>query len=82
MNPLLHLYSLIPLSFYVCVIGLHVLLAFSVHKNAVAWEQDGGQLMFIGPHAWAVAAFVCGVFGLLVYCLMHHSTLAANDIKE
>ena len=79
---LMQFYSLIPLIFYVLLIGLHILLAFSVHRNAVAWEQNRGQLMFIGPRAWGVAALVCGVVGLLVYWLIHHSSLATNNIKE
>jgi len=78
----MQLIALIPLIFYVLLIGLHIALAVSIHKDAAIRERDGGRLMFIAPRAWCIAALVCGIIGLLVYWLMHYSTLAATDIEN
>lgn len=76
----MHPFALIAVTFYLLLIGLHILLAISVYKDAALREHDAGRLMFIGPRAWGIAALVCGIVGLLVYWLIHDSMLARNDV--
>ena len=78
----MELLALIPLVFYVLLIGLHIALAVAVHRHATVLEREGGRLMFIEARAWSIAALVCGILGLLVYWLMHCSTLAATDDRN
>jgi hypothetical protein len=72
------LISLIPLIFCLFAASLHITLAVSVYKDATTREREGRGPLFIGPRAWCIAALLSGIVGLLVYWLMHCSTLAAT----
>ncbi len=74
----MNFFALIPLIFYLLLLGLHILLARAVHTDGAGLEEAGNTLCFVGPRAWAISALLFGIFGVLVYWLIHHSSLATK----
>lgn len=65
--------------FYGLLIGLHIVLAIAVHRDALQLERAGDRLLFIGPGAWTVATLLFGIVSALIYWLMHYSTLSMKQ---
>lgn len=60
---------------WVLVIIVHVAFAVGVFMDASAIVRRRGFATIVTPVIWALAALVTGPLAVLVYWLMHHSTL-------
>jgi hypothetical protein len=63
-------------------ICLHAMLALAVYLDGLHQQELGRPLWFLGPRAWAGMVLLYGLLGLLVYWLMHHSTLRPGRRPE
>ncbi|MBC8095111.1 MAG: hypothetical protein H7Y43_04800 [Akkermansiaceae bacterium] len=70
--------GLIPVAlliWWVLVIIVHVAFAVGIFTDASAVARRRGFSTIVTPVIWALAALVTGALAVLVYWLMHHSTL-------
>jgi hypothetical protein len=71
------------LLFMACLaVAVRLLFAVSVYLDAQYIDERDGRLMFVGAGGWAVAVFVAGLFGVLVYWALHHSALRPSVARE
>ncbi len=63
------------LLFLVLSAVLHLLYAVGIAKDIGNLSKKHIQPLFLPGIAWVFAALVGGIFTLLVYWLMHHSSL-------
>ena len=54
---------------------VHLILAYAIWVNAAERERDQKPLMYLGSGSWGLVTLLSGIFGLLVYWLVHHSAL-------
>ena len=59
-----------------CVV--QIVLARAVWLNGKERSARGGETAFVGRHLWTLIVLVTGLFGLLVYWLLHDSRLRAK----
>ena len=58
---------------------VHLMVAIAVMTDsAIILRRRGVRTMFFGTPGWTFIALMTGLFGLVTYWLMHHSTLRAS----
>lgn len=60
-------------------IALHCLFAYAVYLDAKQLDEETGKLRFVAAGAWGGTVVIFGLFGVLVYWLIHHSALRSYD---
>lgn len=73
-NPSQDFLTLVALGTLAVTLLVHLMVAVAVMHDAQTVRQRGIGLMFFGPLGWTGISFLTGLFGLLVYWLMHHSS--------
>ncbi|MBI1311539.1 hypothetical protein GC176_09545 [bacterium] len=71
--------SILMIGFFLGGAVVHVVLALAVWEDGTRLDRDGSPTFFVGPFFWAVMTLMCGLLVVLVYWLMHHSTLRREN---
>ena len=66
------------IGFFLGGVFVHIVLAMAVWQDGERLDRDGRPTFFVGPLFWAFMTLMCGLLVVLVYWLMHHSTLRRN----
>jgi hypothetical protein len=65
---------------------VHLIVAVAVMNDSVVIQRRGVRLMFFGTPGWTFLSLMTGLFGLLAYWLMHHSSfrraVPETNVKE
>ncbi len=56
---------------------VHLIVAIGILNDSMEIQRRGARLMFFGALTWAFVGLMTGVFGLLAYWFMHHSSFRA-----
>jgi hypothetical protein len=62
--------------FIVMMVLLHIFCATAIASNIGQLHKRAVPPQMMPGSAWVLAGLVMGIWGLLVYWLMHHSSLA------
>ena len=64
-------------SFIVVILGIlvHLILAAGVAKDVNNFSTQGIGTQLINGASWVMVVLITGIWGILVYWLIHHSTL-------
>jgi hypothetical protein len=62
--------------FIVLVVLLHILCAAAIASDIGQLHKRNIPTQFLPGSAWVLAGLLMGLWGLVVYWLMHHSSLA------
>ena len=63
------------LGFFLGGVIVHLTLTVAVWADGARMDRDGRPTFFVGPFFWAFMTLMGGLLVVLVYWLMHHSTL-------
>lgn len=63
-------------------IAAHATMAQAVYLDGVHQQELGRPVWFFGPLGWSWIVLLYGLLGLLVYWLLHHSTLRPGRRPE
>ena len=74
-NPVRDVAALVLLVVGVLTMLLHLFLAVRIMDDGLALQSKRRPLMFFGPVAWCITVLLTGLFGVVAYWLMHHSSL-------
>lgn len=55
---------------------LHILIATGIAKDIGSMRKRQLPPLFMPASAWVLAGLLAGIWGLMVYWLMHHSSIA------
>ena len=61
---------------------VHLMVALGVMNDSLVIQRRGVRLMFFGPLGWTFVALMTGLFGLVAYWFMHHSSFRAKTQTE
>lgn len=63
---------------------VHLMVAVAVMNDSTVLRRRGARLMFFGIPGWTCLALMTGLFGLLAYWFMHHSSFRPerNGVEE
>ncbi|MBK2125347.1 hypothetical protein [Fangia hongkongensis] len=75
-NSLSGLYTNISILMSVLVVIVHLLCAMAVSKDLSHFVKRNITPQLMPSFAWIIVTLVSGIWGLLIYWLMHHSSLA------
>ena len=67
------------IGFFLGGVIVHIVLAMAVWQDGERLDRDGRPTFFVGPFFWAFMTLMCGLLVVLVYWLMHHSTLRRDS---
>ena len=67
--------GLLGVAFFFGGVIVHIVLAMAVWQDGKRLDRDGRPTFFVDPFFWALMTLMCGLLVVLVYWLMHHSTL-------
>lgn len=62
-------------------VGVHVLFAGAVAKDAGDFHKRGLPTALVSPGAWAFATLLGGVYVAVCYWFIHHSTLTKVRVE-
>jgi len=63
---------------YIQILGgfiIQIFFALAVLSDAVQIQDKGQKMVFVSGKIWALATLFGGVFVILAYWIIHHSTL-------
>ena len=66
---------LLALVWMVVVVVVHVSFSVTIFVDASALARKRGYTTFVSPIIWSLAALMGGVLAVLVYWIIHHSSL-------
>ena len=66
---------------WVLLIVVHVSLYVGVWIDASAVARKRGETTFVGPLIWGLTVLPGGVVAVLIYWMIHHSSLAARPAE-